>query len=167
MGALVKILLVGLLTLPALAFVTGALISNRPALEPERAPVVLDDPVAVAPEETIVSRPREPRGGTRGNSEDPGEVEVIAPRTTELDDDREDDAREEREERDEAEGRDREDDDHEPADDRDDHRDGDRRGSDSDEEPEGDHEADDRSGADGGDGGERSDEESDDESDDD
>ncbi|MFP5252740.1 MAG: hypothetical protein ACLGH4_02970 [Actinomycetes bacterium] len=87
MGLVLKVLLAALLTLPAGAYVAGILTADRSSLQRQHTPVVLDDPVAAEPEETVTSRPQTPPGRPDPGAEDRGGVEVIGPATTELDDD--------------------------------------------------------------------------------
>lgn len=167
MGSVLKILLAALLTLPAAAYVAGALTADRASLEREHVPVVLDDPVVAEPEETLTSQPgdpRNPRKGPRDDTRDPDEVEVIGPQTTVLDAEGDDDG----ERDDDGDGGRQEHDDDRDADqeleeDADDDREEDRSGSNEgpEDDDERDDEADDdRSGSGGGDDAEESDDDS-------
>jgi hypothetical protein len=89
MGTLLKLFLVALLTLPTGAFVAGRLSAEQTDLDRPRPPVVLEDPTVSEPQETLTSRPRDPRADP-DRPREPRPVEVIGPRPTDLDDDRDD-----------------------------------------------------------------------------
>lgn len=88
MGPLLKLLVVALLTLPAGAFAMGRLAAGPVDPVPHREPVVLEDPLPVEPARTITGGPG--RDGRPKPGRGPGQVEVIGPRPTELDDGSED-----------------------------------------------------------------------------
>lgn len=173
MGTLLKLFLVAVLALPTGAFVVGRLSAGEVQVNPERAPVVLDDPVISEPQQTITGPDPRPDDGPRSRP-----VEVIGPRPTELDDDLHEDPP--GNDDDEGDGDDREPGNRGPgSDDGDDDRDEDRddetdrdddradRDREDDEEPD-DDSGSDSSGSGGGDRDERDDlDDADDEPDDD